>query len=708
MMRGMFRRRALGGAIAAMLLTFGLVLVPAVAPEVGAAAAAATTAATAATGEVPPLPVTVLVDSVTPLAPRPGDTLTVRGRLVNVSDQPLTRVRARLRVGDTPLSRGQIGDYASGHRTSPSGILAPGDAAGPIVTEELSGHERVSYTLSVPVSQLPLPQPGSYLLSVEVLATFPNHDRQRAGLEQTFLPWLPDPVQPTRVVLLWPIVDFPRRDADGVFLNDRLAAELRSDRPLGGLLAAGTGRQVTWAVDPELLETVADMADGYVVRAGDHTNPGAGQRAASAWLDEIRSATAVGEVVALGYADPDATALQHHHLSNDLIAATSLGRRVTGQVLGQGVVGDIAWPVGGLADPATLETLRTAGTTAVIVSSRQFPPQAPFTPSGRATIRTLGGTLNGLVLDASLSDTLSTGISSAGAATLAIQRLLAETATITAQRPNNPRTLLVTPPRRWRPNPRVATRLLTSMDRVPWISITPLSELRRTRPPDVERQQGRYPRTAARAELSARYLRDVSRLRADLLNFGAILTEPTPATEAYDAAILRTESSAWRDSRRSGIELRRAVRSSIDHVRSAVHVIVSPNATLASNTGVLPVTVSNGLDQPVQVGLSVTSENRARLTVTPPSRIDVPAKTNQQVTVPLKAVANGVTIVRVELTTPEGRRYGRAVPVRVNATSIGTIGMLVTGGALAVLFLAASIRVVRRLRMEAAARRGSR
>jgi hypothetical protein len=696
-------RRSLSKAIAPALVAFGLVLGPAVSPA--GSAAPPTTGTGTGTGEQR-LPVTVVVDSIVPLAPTSDDNLTIRGRLVNDSGQPLTKVRARLRVGDSPLSRTQIAEYASGRRTSPSGGLAPGEAAGPIVAEQLPAHGHASYRLSVPVNRLPLSRPGSYVLSVEVVATFPNGERQRTGLEQTFLPWLPDRVQPTQVVLLWPVVDLPRRNADGVFLNDGLATELRPDRPLGGLLAAGAGRQVTWAVDPELLETVADMADGYQVRAGDHTDPGTGQELAGAWLEDVRTATTVGEVVALGYADPDATALQHHNLSNDLIAATSLGRRVADRVLGRTGTGDVAWPVGGLADPATLETLRTAGTSTVIVSSRQFPADAPFTPSGRATIRTLGGTLDGLVFDAGLSDALSSRrINSAGAGTLAVQRFLAETATITAQRPDDPRTVLVAPPRRWRPSPPVATRLLTSIEHVPWVSVTPLSELRDMRPPDVERQQGGYPRTAVRAELPARYLREVSRLRADLLNFGAILTEPTPTTDAYDAAILRTESSGWRDSRKSGAELRRAVRSGFDDLRSKVHVIVSPNATLASSSGVLPITVSNGLGQPVRLGLSVTSENRARLTVSAPSRIDVPAETNRQVTVPLKAIANGVTTVRVQLTTPEGGRYGRAVPVRVNATSIGTIGMFVTGGALAVLFLAASIRVVRRLRLAAASRR---
>jgi hypothetical protein len=650
------------------------------------------------------LPVTVLIDAVTPLAPKPDDTVTVRGWLVNVGDQPLGRIRAHLRVGTTPLSRSDIAEYASGEKTSPSGLVAPAETADRIVADELAGRARASFALTVPVARLTLREPGAYVLSVEVIATYPDGRRDRAGLEQTFLPWLPDPVKATRVALLWPLVDSPKRDAEGVFRDDALAKALRPEGAIGGLVGAAAGRQVTWAVDPDLIETTADMADGYQVRSGAELRPGTGQQAAREWLDNLRDALRISDAVTLGYADPDATALQHNGLDKDLIAATSLGKRVAEERLKQAVTGDVAWPVGGFADPATLETLRTAGTSAVVINSRQVPTTAAFTPSGRATVRALGGTLDGLVLDAGLSDALAGRINSPGAAALAVQRFLADTAVITAQRPSDARTLLVAPPRRWRPTPQVAARLASSFEQVPWVSLTPLSELRATPVPNVRRQQEGYPRAAARAELTGGYLREVSRLRRDLLNFGAILTEPTSATDAYDRAILRTESSAWRGNRQEAIALRRTVRSQLDKVRSAVHVIVSPNATLASSTGILPVTVANGLDQPVRLGLALTSDNSARLTVAPPARIAVPAETNQQVTVPVQAVANGVTVVRVQLTTPDGDPYGQAVPVRVNATSIGTIGMIVTGGALAVLFLAASIRVVRRLRADGAAR----
>ena len=74
-----------------------------------------------------------------------------------------------------------------------------------------------------------------------------------------------------------------------------------------------------------------------------------------------------------------------------------------------------------------------------------------------------------------------------------------------------------------------------------------------------------------------------------------------------------------------------------------------------------------------------------------------------QVNVPATAIAGGPVVVVATLHTPEGAPYGQPVQLRVNVTRIGTVALVITVAAAVVLFLAAGIRVVRRLR---AARRG--
>ena len=130
--------------------------------------------------------------------------------------------------------------------------------------------------------------------------------------------------QPTGFSWVWPLVDVPVRLADGTFANDSLAAAIapggRLDRLLQSGAALSEGAAVTWAIDPDLVETIADMGDdnGYQVVTPDNgTVPGGGGDLARAWLERLRIATAGEDVLPLPYADPDLVALTHNGLQGD-------------------------------------------------------------------------------------------------------------------------------------------------------------------------------------------------------------------------------------------------------------------------------------------------------------------------------------------------------------------------------------------------------
>ncbi len=77
---------------------------------------------------------------------------------------------------------------------------------------------------------------------------------------------------PVALNLLWPLVDSPHIGVGGVFLDDRLANEIAPTGRLGviltNLIALNTGASsTTIVVDPELLDEVVQMSDGYRVVA---------------------------------------------------------------------------------------------------------------------------------------------------------------------------------------------------------------------------------------------------------------------------------------------------------------------------------------------------------------------------------------------------------------------------------------------------------
>ena len=170
-------------------------------------------------------------------------------------------------------------------------------------------------------------------------------------------------------------------------------------------------------------------------------------------------------MVALPYADPDVVALHRAGLDDDLRGTREQGPAVAQRVLGRFVTGDIAWPAGGLLDQSTADTLTDLGVGAAILDPAARPPvRAPwYTPDGRTDVTTGGGgSLAGLVYDRTLSQLMTADTSAPGQQALLVQRVLAETAMITAERPADSRAVLIAPPREWAPTPGLAQLLVES------------------------------------------------------------------------------------------------------------------------------------------------------------------------------------------------------------------------------------------------------
>lgn len=697
------------GPVAALLAVLSLLLV---AGPVGGLAGTAAAAP-------PSLPLTLTLGAVEPAAPQPGGTLTVTGTATNRATSLVDGVSVRLRLVSRPFgSRGEIARVAQ-DAAAPDAYTGRVLAGSQVDLGPLAPDASRAWTVTVPVDSLGLPARsfGVYQLAVEAV----DADQDRAGVLRTFLPWYPpgNPFQPLRLAWLWPLVDVPRQDAQGVFTDDRLATELRPGGALDGLLGAGaqaarSGVALTWVVDPQLLASVAAMSQGYRVRAGpgaspgpDGTTAGSGQADAARWLAAARAALGSGSVLALGYADPDAVALQRAGLERDLTLATTQGATEAASLLGRPVTGDVAWPAGGLVDPATLETLRAAGVRAAVVSERQAPPPTglTYTPTGRVTLPALGGSVAGLVPDATLSGLLATDLADPAVAGAAVQRFLAETALVTAERPGGTaRTVLLAPPRRWRPPAEVAARLLAAT-KVPWVTPVGLDALRAEPPPTPTRPVLDYPEQARSGELAPAYLQGVARLRADLRRLATVVVGPSATVSAYDGAILALESAAWRGDPGAGRALFATVRAGLDRQVGRVRLVATPNVTLASQRGLIPVTVVNDLAEPVTVGVVLRPRNSARLVPTEPAPVTVAPHSSRQLDVPVAAVATGLVTVDVALRTPQGEPFGAPVSITVRATRIGPLGLAVTGGALVVLFALAGLRIVRRVRRARAGQR---
>lgn len=605
---------------------------------------------------------------------------------------------------------------------------------------------KLPFELTMTPQELGMSRPGVYPLAIEALDALTG---QRLDIERTFLTYAPKGQQIPKVKLAvaLPLVDRPHRADDSTFMDDDLPGSLSSGR-LAALLqtAQDTGDEVTWFVDPALLEDVRLLSSGpRSVKTGDkdpetkNADPAAGQ-----WLNGLRSALTDKSVVATPYADPDVAALVHHGLDKEAVASVQRGAALATELLGREIHGTTAWPAGGKIDRDAVDELAMSGVTSVLLSGAALPPKTtgqagqtgvagavgttpgPATPDAAARLDTVADDpLTALLADPALSEVLGADVSAAGAAVLARQRFLAETAMIAfEQQPTQTaqtnqtgqtgqtggtgtsgtatRTVIAAPGSHlWTPDPAFVSGLLQAASAAPWLSMTPLDSVKPGRA-GVPRSDLTYTDRDKQAELSRSYLGTVRKLerKAD-----AIATVTATRTDAFHTAILRLASASWRGDAKRANAFAEQVEKAVDDRIDDVSVLDTPRAVAGSN-GQVPVSVANNLDKDIQIKIRVTSGNKSRLAIDDPEGDGVYVTPSTRILAGRSQLFNVPVVVRggggdasisVQILTAAGdAKFGGAVRVVVRATGYTGIALVIVGAALVIMLAAVVMRILRR------------
>ncbi len=644
--------------------------------------------------ELPADTVQVSVTTMTPLNPQPGKTLRLSGRLRNRSADDVSAIQVRLLLSGTPMAvRSEISSVAAGgtERDGPP-TLAVSEPIGILMSDTSA-----SWSLELPFDELPLTSPGVYVAGLEVIGTGTDGLTQRLGLTRTFLPWFPqDSVEPTRLAWLWPVTAVPDRALAGVQLSERTAAEMAPGGRLSRIVSgAGTAR-ITWVLDPSLLQTAEDMADGYQIvtgPAGSQLSQGSGSTVASQWLSATRNAVSRQQVVATSYAMPDATALQRAGMKETVKAATE-GAAADVEARSRAQVDQVlAWPTGAVTTPATARTFRDSGATQILLRDASLPP-APgltYTPDGFATWEGLPVTL----ADSGITEALAMPQRTRGQALLARQRFLAEVAMTAGELPDTSRGVVAAPDPLWSPRASFLRQTLRALQQVPYARLTSLNSARR-QATEVPRARVPYGPLEHDAELSEEYLTAIQLQQRRARRLEAILTQP--AGFGYEQSVIRQAGGAWRVDREGGTALVRTISQQLRTQTSLVRVATTGTFTLPGDSGRIPVTVANDLDQNVRVGIQLETDEPARLQSAPIAPFEVPAGRKVSLEVEAKVVGSGTLPVRIQLTTPHGRRYGDLVEVQVRTTAYSRAAAYVVTGAFVILAFLLGMNFVRRAR----------
>ncbi|HBJ72863.1 MAG TPA: hypothetical protein DDY88_03950 [Actinobacteria bacterium] len=608
--------------------------------------------------------VQVVLDSMLPLVATARGELRIAGRVVNTSSTTISKPAVRLRLSPEPIP-GQNGIDA---------VLAV--AALPTTTvrtfavdQPLAPGAQAGFSFEVPFGKLPLTQAGTYALVIDAI----GQGTQATGSLHTFLPWYPNSNKSAHaigVVWLWPLADAPARTATNVLLNSQTPVSLSPGGRLANLVDVGRefSSTLSWMIDPSLVQSATDISRGYQVVEDRAIVVGNRSTDALRWLDELRASIAPSNARAIAYADIDASASRRNGLSADVVRAVTLAQPIASNVLQSAITGGVYWTPSGRLDQRTANLLASAGTTTVIMSTQAMDGGSTAPRQGIADYPTSFGNLTAILAEARISATLAMPQRNASETILARQRYLAETAAIANSVTGDAELTVVAAPTdlRWNPGTSFLRSVLRSTQTAPWMRPASMSSLES----GSRSSSARLPYTAANSgELSRAYLDRIVRVQQRVKQLTAVQATPTTVNQSYSEALLRAQSSAWRQDPVTGIALVNAISRELTTQIDLVRPISSGTITFSGDSGNVPVTLANDGSSTVNVGLALIGEPASRLESEP--RTDIVIEPGQKISVEIavRVVGGDPLPTQVQILTPNATPYGEPASITLVSTA---------------------------------------
>ncbi|WP_406029518.1 DUF6049 family protein [Nocardioides sp. NBC_00163] len=644
--------------------------------------------------------------------------ITLRGKVTNTTEEEWHGVKVYPFVGDTPMTTSEeLAEAAEMPADSLVGerIVTEGTYA---AIPDLAPGETYSWSLSVPRRLLQVTEPGVYWFGVHALgSTTPSTADGRA---RTFLPLVKEPnkkAKAEKVSLVMPLRRSVVYNADGsVNYLPGWTRDLGAGGRLFRMLETGAEMpDLTWAIDPALIDAVRNLAEGNPARNLAPTDEGeeepeesgsqsaspsasallpspspstdtdaekaideeaeAAQKAATVWLGRLEDALAGHNLLALPYADPDLSALAT--TDPDLLATA---REHTAQALaelGIKATSAVAPPTGYL-DRAAVNLLEPGAVN--LVSDRMFRGTTPVIADldGHQMIVTSSGAAAGGPGPNDPIDAISVR-----------QRLVAEAALLRG----SGKPLVAVLPDGWHP-PQSAASFVTPWNKAAWISSSTLDEaLAGHKPTSITADKLRYPRREMKAEISTDRIDTANELIGAGEMLQRILTHNDEvASDIVNEALTSTSYSARKDDADPAADALSQVSSEL----SSVTVAVPPKVILSSmKGGEFQVTLSNELDEPVTVRLDAITDESLRVATSEPVQLDANSKASFNLAASMRDTGTHTALIVV--TDTKGNPLGAHASVPIRPSQVSGVIWWFVGTGCALLFAAIAVRLTRRI-----------
>lgn len=601
----------------------------------------------------------------------PGDDLAVTVKVRNRGEEPIEDVALELRFRSAQLiSRSSLEMWEALDEGEIDELRPSGTVITRARVDELKPGDERTATLKISSDKLFLPrlasQWGPRGIAVDSKIGDDIVERQR-----TFFIWFPtevDQVFPTQVSILAPLVGTPPGGEGGAAEGERLQKVLDATR----------NAEVSYAVDPYLL-------------TGTETEITSAQ---------LRDATEGREVFTLPNFDADVSALAHVEELSGFDYLKGARATISAQ-LDTSASDVLLWPEGN-ADGALGEfaaRYESQGVGAIITAPQQLEPAIPltYTPTGKARVETENSVVSALIPDAAMSATL-TAAATEGVRTstaLARQRLLAESAVITQERPADARHVLLTVPRNWNPDPARSRDLLKALNEAPWVELeavrtligSPAGEFEREPLPTFQQTDN---------QIEAETVLEAQSAHAQLTQFRSIIDQPELVFPLADVQLKGIVANGWRHSPDERSALVEQIAASAAELQEMVAVIPAGTVNLVTDSGEIPVLIHNAFTQEVTVSVRLATDS-SFLKTSKPVVAQLPPESETSILIPVEAIGNRDVDVAVHLENSEGQQVGapQTITVRVRA-GWEDAGTRVAVVVLVVLFVIGIFRTIRR------------
>lgn len=644
-------------------------------------------------------PLRVTITNITPSSiPRSGP-VTITGQVRNDSDETWSDVRVYPLFSATPMTTpDELAEAVeSDPLTTNSGSRLTGEGQF-VEFASLAPGRTASFRIRLPRREVPVSgAAGVYWVGAQALGS--NADGRDAladGRARSFLPLVPRN-RSARLSLIAPLRQHVERDVRARIVDEAgVAALFRAGGRLGRLVSTlAQEADVTWLVDPAVLDAAADLGDDNPPMTlgpdqpeeprpsptpGTATSQGApapalddqARQIATTWLSNLTGvlSRSVAPVLALPYADADALALLRRE--PDLLArAHDLS---TARLKARGLDADsaIATPTRHLDE----DLMGRAGGTVVAVTEAAEGPAVAARGDQR------------IVLGAPRAADGGPGPRPATSALNMRQRILAEAALEAIAGRTDP--VVVTLPDDWDPGAFWQQADFTGGLETDWLDLAPLP----SGATGQDRPELRYTRADQRAEIDGRLIGAAQRL----LDAGDVLaslleTDNNVALRLRAMAFGGASYSSRADQSAAG-SLLTTMTDTVTTLTDKVHVVGTEFVTLSGGSGTITVSLLNDLPQPIRIGLDVSARDKDNLSFEEIEPVTLAPQQRTTMRLAVRTSRFGVNEVSISPVTTDGRAVGTPLDVTIRSSEVGRWfwSVMIGAGCVLVVMIAKRIR----------------